>query len=171
YVTAAHHDDDNDGAIMMILMPFSSSDPRFDDMYGKINRHVYNIQYGFLDEYKKDEIEDLATKVKKTKNKKEARHLRQQLQQMKGEYTVKKRGDRVAERVQAMLEEEKSKVESGVKSAWHLNKRTIREIENEEKFKDLKAGGGKQLERYLAKKRQRVAAKERKKLPFDTRHG
>ena len=46
---------------------YKPRDPRFDEMCGEFNSHAFKQAYSFIDDMKKDELEQLEKKAAKTK--------------------------------------------------------------------------------------------------------
>lgn len=97
-------------------------DPRFDQLSGiGPNEHTLKNRYSFLDDYRKSEIADLRTTLKKTKNESEKAQLKRQLLSMESQQKARERKDKEQEVVQKHKKQEKELIKDG-KQPFYLKK-------------------------------------------------
>lgn len=139
-----------------------SRDPRFDDLSGELNMEMFERSYKFVDEMKKAEKQKISKALGKEKNPQRKDELQKFSSRMEED---EKRKVSIAEKRKRDKVWKSSQTTSVIngKKAYFLKKSDRRKLELAEKFRALKSSG--QLDSYLAKKRKRNAAKERKRLP------
>ncbi|KAJ9082955.1 hypothetical protein DSO57_1039525 [Entomophthora muscae] len=121
-------------------------DPRFDHFCGKFNEDLFKKSYHFVEDVKKQELEDLKHTIKKTKDASAAKNLQNKL-------------DRELTRMRSEKDTEAQGEET-----FYLKKSALRQIELTEKFNEAK--GKSNFDKVLEKRRKRNATKEHKLVPF-----
>ncbi|KAI9296277.1 ribosomal RNA processing protein 36 [Neoconidiobolus thromboides FSU 785] len=141
-------------------------DPRFDNLSGKFNEDLFKKSYSFVNEIKANEMQELKTKVSKTKDpllkEKFSKQLNAELSKLAAE---KQKEDRTILK-RKIRSEEKDMVKQG-KTPFYLKKSAIRQLELTQKFNQMK--DKKNFDKVIEKKRKRNATKDHKKLPFKRR--
>jgi len=141
-------------------------DPRFDDLSGTLNQALFEKSYQFVDEMKKQEKEKVGKALNKERNANRKEELKRLYTKMNED--EKKKIDAAAKRKREKeLRSVKSVGSDGQKKTFYLKKSDQKKIELAQKYEALKTSG--KLDSYLAKKRKRNAAKERKRLPTQQR--
>ena len=137
-------------------------DPRFDAMQQR-NAHTGNVDkaYGFLAEYQADEIAQLKTALKTTKDPFQQDLLKRKIGSMENRTKAKAAKEREQEVLRRHRKEERQKVESG-KNPYYLKKSELKEQALVEKYKGMK---GKDREKAIDKKRKKESQKEIKRMP------
>jgi len=137
-------------------------DPRFDAMQQR-NAHTGNVDkaYGFLAEYQADEIAQLKTAMKTTKDPFEKDLLKRKIGSMENRIKAKAAKEREQEVLRRHRKDERQKVESG-KNPYYLKKSELKEQALVEKYKGMK---GKDREKAIDKKRKKESKKEIKRMP------
>jgi ribosomal RNA-processing protein 36 len=137
-------------------------DPRFDAMQQR-NAHTGNVDkaYGFLAEYQADEIAQLKTAMKTTKDPFEKDLLKRKIGSMENRIKAKAAKEREQEVLRRHRKDERQKVESG-KNPYYLKKSELKEQALVEKYKGMK---GKDREKAIDKKRKKDTQKEIKRMP------
>ena len=137
-------------------------DPRFDAMQQR-NAHTGNVDkaYGFLAEYQADEIAQLKTALKTTKDPFQQDLLKRKIGSMENRIKAKAAKEREQEVLRRHRKEERQKVESG-KNPYYLKKSELKEQALVEKYKGMK---GKDREKAIDKKRKKESQKEIKRMP------
>lgn len=134
-------------------------DPRFEDHCGDLREEHVERNYSFVNglrEKRKSELEQ--TLKKDNTNEDAARELRG----MEEENNRKKVVLRRRQILQKVRQEEKEAVKRG-KKPYFLKEKDLRKLEVEAKFKELKQSGG--VNKYIEKRRRKLASKDRKLLP------
>lgn len=137
-------------------------DPRFDAMQQR-NAHTGNVEkaYGFLQEYQADEIAQLKTAMKETKDPFQKDVLKRKIGSMENRIKAKAAKEREQEVLRRHRKEERQKVESG-KNPYYLKKSELKEQALVEKYKNMK---GKDREKAIDKKRKKESQREIKRMP------
>ena len=137
-------------------------DPRFDAMQQR-NAHTGNVDkaYGFLAEYQADEIAQLKTALKTTKDPFQQDLLKRKIGSMENRTKAKAAKEREQEVLRRHRKEERQKVESG-KNPYYLKKSELKEQALVEKYKGMK---GKEREKAINKKRKKESQREIKRMP------
>lgn len=137
-------------------------DPRFDAMQQR-NAHTGNVDkaYGFLADYQADEIAQLKTALKTTKDPFQQDLLKRKIGSMENRIKAKASKEREQEVLRRHRKEERQKVESG-KNPYYLKKSELKEQALVEKYKGMK---GKDREKAIDKKRKKESQKEIKRMP------
>ena len=88
-------------------------DPRFNDISGKLDENTFSKNFDFLDGYKEDEIQKMSGVLKKVKAVAKRDEIKVELLKMKQQLNERKRGLKVAGRLEEMKREERAKVKEG----------------------------------------------------------
>lgn len=145
-------------------------DPRFDDLTaGKYTDASFKKRYAFVyDEKLPQEKRELAAALKRAKNDGQKAEIKDRLarvtQDLKAEQSRRRR-ETVSKEMKA---KEHAAVAAG-KQPFYLKKSERRRQELVSKFEELKETG--QLEKYMAKRRKKNAAKDHRYLPAGRRDG
>ncbi|KAI8063347.1 uncharacterized protein B0P05DRAFT_555538 [Gilbertella persicaria] len=140
-------------------------DPRFDKLSGQLNQDLFEKSYGFLNDYKKSEMDMLKQRLKKEKDPEEQEKLKALLTKM----VSKEKQEQEKKRKQALLRERKKQeaelVKQG-KTPYFLKRSEKRKLDLMDRYEKL---GAKSVDRILEKRRKKNQAKDRKHLPFKRR--
>ncbi|KAM4056037.1 rRNA biogenesis protein RRP36 domain-containing protein [Hirsutella rhossiliensis] len=137
-------------------------DPRFDPLVGSghLDESQASKAYAFLDEYRDSEMADLRAQIKKTKDADAKERLKRQLMSMES----RRKATRKKHDEEALLREhrrhEKELVAQG-KKPFYLKKREQKERLLTKRYEGMSKG---QVDKAIARKRKKVAGKEKKEL-------
>lgn len=148
-----------------------SRDPRFDPLCGNYKKNEFDQRYGFLDQYKKSEIQMLKTSLKKEKNVEEKERLNKLLNSMQSQLGEKKRKEKEQEVKRSWRKKEEERVKHG-KKPFYLKKSEMRKMELIQKYEDIKAQDGNssaKLDKLIEKRRLKHAQKHHKSIPRSRR--
>lgn len=137
-------------------------DPRFDpDMTTKSTNTAHiNKNYGFLEDYKKDEMRILKEKIKKENNPDAKAKLEKTLGSMQSREQASKERERRARVLSEFKQKERSAAKDG-KIPYHLKAADKNKLYLKDKFDSMK--DSKALDKFLEKKRKRRSQKDRKR--------
>ena len=146
----------------------TARDPRFDHLSGNFDQAGFDKAYAFLDDYRKDEVEQLKDSIKGSKNEWEQERMKMKMSKLSAQ--IKSKEDRVMKQQHksARRKKEMELVAKG-KKAFYPKKSQEKQELLLEKYKKLKKDGG--LKKYIEKKRQRRTTKDHKAVPFSRRDG
>ncbi|KAF0714234.1 Aste57867_3949 [Aphanomyces stellatus] len=147
---------------VMQVRKLKTRDPRFDNASGKLNDDLFKKSYAFLDEYKKDELEEVKKQLKHAKSKTRRSDLQQELSSRKQELAENKRAERIRDATLKRKREEREAVEKG-KGAFYLKRKDKKQLELKAKFDELQESG--RLSKFMAKRRKKNANKDHRWLP------
>ena len=120
------------------------------------------------DENEEKEIKSLQKALKKGSKKRNKSsnydEIKQKLQQIKGKRSERELADRKRKLMTDVKQKEKELISQG-KKAFYLKKSDKRRLELEDRYEMLKEQGQGKLEKYMAKRRRKNAAKERRWMP------
>ncbi|KAI8139455.1 hypothetical protein BJV82DRAFT_627295 [Fennellomyces sp. T-0311] len=140
-------------------------DPRFDKLSGHYNADLFEKSYSFLNDYKKSEQEMLRQRIKKEKNQEKRASMEMLLTKMVSREATEKQ----TKRKQQLLRERKSAEAELVKQGkkpYFLKRSEQRKLELMDKYQQL---GEKNMDKILAKRRKKNAAKDHRRVPFKRR--
>jgi ribosomal RNA-processing protein 36 len=140
-------------------------DPRFEPLSGPLDEAKLQKAYSFLDDYREDEMRELKSAIKKTKDESEKEKLKRALLSMESRKKAQERKRKEAEILDRHRKEEKELVKQG-KKPFYLKKTEQRKRLLVDRFSELK---GKQLDRMLERRRKKVEGREKKKMPWSRR--
>lgn len=140
-------------------------DPRFDALTGPVDEDKVRRAYSFLDDYREDEMKELRTAIKNTKDEDAKEELKRALLAMESRKKAQLRKDKSKEVLDRHRKEEKEAVRMG-KKPFYLKESEQKKRVLVEQFGGLK---GKQLDRVIERRRKKVEGKEKKKMPFARR--
>lgn len=146
-------------------------DPRFDSTIGgkPFHQDEFARRYKFLyDDVLPQERADLKKQMRKEKGEGKRRELQSHLTRLQQMMTEEKTRRKAAELEQGWKSEEKAAVAAG-KKPFFLKKSEKRKRELLAKYEDLKSAG--QLDKYMAKRRKKNAAKDHRYVPSGRRGG
>jgi ribosomal RNA-processing protein 36 len=137
-------------------------DPRFES--GPVNEDGFQKAYAFLADYKDSEIAELKKEMRKVKDvdeRKKMQVLVTKLQQQRAQERVNEATTKV---LRERKKSEREAVASGTKP-FYLTQREVKELARIETCKALEKKGDRAIDKALAKRRKKLANKERRLLP------
>lgn len=140
-------------------------DPRFETLSGDVDESKVRRAYSFLDDYRDDEMKELKTAIKKSKDEGEKERMKRTLLSMESRKKAQDRKNRQDEVLARHKKEEKELVMQG-KKPFYLKDSEKKKRVILDQYKDLKGG---QLDRVIERRRKKVEGKEKKNLPFARR--
>jgi ribosomal RNA-processing protein 36 len=140
-------------------------DPRFEPLVGEVDDSKIRKAYSFLDEYREDEMKELKSVIKTTKDEDAREKLKRALASMESRKKAQMRKDKEKEILDHHRKEEKELVKQG-KKPFYLKKSEQKKRVLLDQYGNLK---GKQLDRVIERRRKKVEGKEKKKMPFSRR--
>ncbi|RDL35125.1 DUF947-domain-containing protein [Venustampulla echinocandica] len=140
-------------------------DPRFDTISGMVDDDKIRKAYSFLDDYREDEMKELKTAIKNSKDEDKKEELKRVLLSMESRKKAQLRKDKAKEVLDKHRKEEKEAVRMG-KKPFYLKESEQKKRALVEQFGGLK---GKQLDRVIERRRKKVEGKEKKNMPFARR--
>lgn len=139
-------------------------DPRFDgDAMTDAERARFRKRYHFIDEMYEEEIQTLKKAMKKEKNPEELEKMKTALNIMESRKRSEKQFDLRNKVKEEFMQEQREQISQGKRGSFITEKEIQKRMRLKE-FENLEQSG--QLNKYLAKKRKRVASKEKKSTPF-----
>lgn len=138
-------------------------DPRFDDLSGEYKPEIFEKTYGFINDIKKKEKEDIEKKLKKVKDPEQKQRLQQLLKRLVHQEKAQQARQKQRERELEFKKKQGELAKQG-KKPFFLKKSEKRTLELADKYMDLKKSG--KLENFLSKKRKRNAGKDKRRLPI-----
>ncbi|PSS02454.1 hypothetical protein BD289DRAFT_478830 [Coniella lustricola] len=152
-------------------------DPRFDPLVTSRSSSQGNTRidedrarqaYAFLDDYRDDEMRQLKTAIRKTKNPTEKEKLQRTLLSMESKKKARDRKDREKALIDEYMRHEKELVKEGKKARpFYLKKSEQKKQLLVNQFTGMSE---RQREKAIEKKRKKITSKEKKTLPM-TRRG
>jgi ribosomal RNA-processing protein 36 len=138
-------------------------DIRFDTAFGKADMNRIRKDYQFLDEYRKNEVQEINNMLKdpKMRNKLSQHEIEDLEYQSK---SLRSRLDTMKNRDLEQQVVKKYKEERGIKGNFFLKKSDKRKIIQKHKFENMKAS---QREKVVERKRKRKLGKEFRQLEFN----
>ena len=139
-------------------------DPRFDNLSGKLNRGHWETAYNFIDDYKKTELQQIRSVVKKTKDLDAKAQLESELSREQNRVAERQQWKERREIVQEHRRNERKAIAEGKKSKpYHLSRQGLKKATLEKKFETLKKRGN--LDKYMEKRRKKNSQKDRRRMP------
>jgi len=138
------------------------SDPRFDPLVGEFKKHTFRQQYGFLDAKKREELAQFQQSFKKTKDPEEKAKLQRIINKYKEEFRLQAERDK-AKTLKTAWRERTTELKAQGKKPFYLSEGSQKALSLVEKYKTLNKSG--KLDKFMAKKRKKNAAKDRKWIP------
>eukprot|EP00937_MAST-01D_sp_MAST-1D-sp2_P003527 g3527.t1 len=139
-----------------------SRDPRFSELSGTLNEDLFEKSYAFLEERRERDIEQLQGLLGESKDERKRRVAQKQLTRLQQQQHTHKTNAERKQRKRQRRQQEAEAVSQG-KRAFFLKKSDQKKAEVEQRYEELKKTG--KLQKFMAKKRKRNAAKERKRGP------
>merc|ERR1712137_78792 len=136
-------------------------DPRFDDRFGAVGSS-FEHHYGFIDEIKEKELEQLSTLRSTATTAEEKETLGKAKTILKDQLRTKNLKKEFAEIKREKRRAEAELVAKG-KKPYFAKKAVLKDAVKEKQYKELQQKG--QLEKWMAKKSKRKASKHRKLMP------
>ncbi|KAI9248854.1 hypothetical protein BDA99DRAFT_524618 [Phascolomyces articulosus] len=140
-------------------------DPRFDKLSGQLNQDLFEKSYSFLDDYKKSEQDMLRKSIKKEKNQETRTNMESLLTKMVSREATEKQTKRKQQLLRERKKAEAELVKQG-KKPYFLKRSEERKLELMDKYQQL---GEKNMDKILAKRRKKNAAKDHRRVPFKRR--
>jgi ribosomal RNA-processing protein 36 len=140
-------------------------DPRFEPLSGQVDDSRIQSAYSFLDDYREEEMKELKSAIKTTKDEDAKEKLKRALMSMESRKEAQMRKDKEQEVLNRHRKEEKELVRQG-KQPFYLKKAEQKKRVLLDQYGELK---GKQLDRVIERRRKKVEGKEKKKMPFTRR--
>ncbi|XP_046911955.2 ribosomal RNA processing protein 36 homolog [Dermatophagoides farinae] len=146
-------------------------DPRFDEQCGQFRSDKFEQNYNFLTDMKRKELDDLRRRLKKAKNveiKEKIRFLMQRITNQIHADEERERTKRIRQKLartkqfDVTEQTNESNNDRSLKRKF-VNKSQIKRTKLLEKYKLLKESG--RLQKYMERKRKKLAAKDRKRMP------
>ncbi|KAJ3013360.1 UNVERIFIED_CONTAM: rRNA biogenesis protein rrp36 [Siphonaria sp. JEL0065] len=141
-------------------------DPRFNKFSGQFNEGLFKRSYGFLEEYEKEEIDEMRKQIGKTKDVAEKSELEMELQKRVSKKINKEREEKQKHIQRQWKKTEMEAVKQG-KKAFYLKKSDKEKLALYEQYKKL--GDGKGVDKFLEKRRKKNSASEKRFLPNSRR--
>lgn len=135
-------------------------DPRFDPAVSRVDDSKLRQAYAFLDEYRDGEMASLGARIKASKNPLEKEKLKRELMSMESKKAARQRKDQEADLLREHRSKEKELVAQG-KKPYYLKKADQKKILLTNRYSAMSKG---QVDRAIARKRKKVAGKEKKEL-------
>lgn len=134
-------------------------DPRFREECGEIDKIGLIKNYAFLQKNREAEIRALTNAIQNPKDPSDVAYLKKRKQSLMDQYKTNDAKIKDVEERIKWHQEERKRILEGKKPFW-LDKKAMREREQQKKFNELKESG--KLQKYLAKKRKKQFAKDKK---------
>ncbi|KAI9762358.1 MAG: hypothetical protein M4579_000508 [Chaenotheca gracillima] len=155
----------------VVPVPKSDSrDPRFDTLSGAVDTDKTRKNYSFLDQYKDDEMKQLREAIKKRGKQhggdEETDKLKRQLLSMESKKKAQDNLDQRQEVLRNHRRKEKELIQQG-KKPFYLKKGEQNKLALISRYEGLKSD--KQREHAMERREKKMAAKERKGMPFARR--
>ncbi|KAH9221178.1 hypothetical protein DL95DRAFT_328624 [Leptodontidium sp. 2 PMI_412] len=141
-------------------------DPRFEAIGGPIDEARVSKAYAFLNDYREDEMKELRTAIKNSKDEDAKEKMKRALLSMESKKKAQLRKNKEQEILDRHRKEEKELVKQG-KQPFYLKKAEQKQRVLLDRFGELK---GKQLDHVMERRRKKVESKEKKKMPFARRN-
>lgn len=135
-------------------------DPRFKKNTGDFRPDIARHNYGFLKEYRKKELVELTASLKKAKSDSEKQEIKKAIQSLSSKLQTEEDNEKM-ERIRHDFKKAQKGRNTG--SVFHLKKSEQKRLFREQKFQELKSD--KAIEKALARRRKKIAEKEKKNLP------
>ena len=136
-------------------------DPRFEPITGPVDQAKIHQAYSFLDDYREDEMKQLKMGIKIAKDMELKERLKKVLMSMESKKKAQTRKHKEQEILDNHRKEEKEAVKQG-KKPFYLKKAEQKKRVLLNQYGELK---GKQLDHVIERRRKKLEAKEKKRLP------
>ncbi|CZT13701.1 related to rRNA biogenesis protein rrp36 [Rhynchosporium agropyri] len=141
-------------------------DPRFETTGGPVDESKFSKAYAFLDDYREDEMKEIRTAIKSTKDEEAKEKLKRALLSMESKKKAQLRRNKEQEILDRHRKEEKELVKQG-KQPFYLKKAEQKKRVLLDTFGELE---GKQLDHVIERRRKKMEGKEKKKMPYARRN-
>lgn len=139
-------------------------DPRFESLCGEFDENRFKKRYSFIfNEELPMERKKLQKILEKSKDPKAVEEMKKHISWIDNQLRAVQEGNKYSEKLSEHKKNEKEAVKQG-KRPFYLKKSEVRKQQLIEKYKSLKANG--KLEAFLAKRRQKNAAKDHRYVPY-----
>ncbi|KAH9414102.1 ribosomal RNA processing protein 36 homolog [Dermatophagoides pteronyssinus] len=146
-------------------------DPRFDEQCGQFRPDKFEQNYHFLTDIRRKELDDLRRRLKKAKNPETKEKIRFLIQRTTNQIQAdeeREQTKRIRQKLTKTEQVDHSEQTNEPKSDHSSNRKFVNKSEIKrtkllEKYKQLKESGG--LQKYLERKRKKLTAKDRKRIP------
>lgn len=142
-------------------------DPRFDTALGHYNADLFAKSYAFVGDLQRQELAELQTRLKATRDVREADRMQRVVDRLKSMEATKRRTEN-----QKLLLKERRQVEQELvakgKRPFYLKKTDVRRMELADKYKKLKEKSGDKaidVDKLVEKRRKHKAADQHRFLP------
>lgn len=133
-------------------------DPRFDPLCGSFNKEKFHKRYGFVDEIKKKEREQLKEELNNTQDEARKEQINLLLQRMNNQLSEKDKREAAMKRVVEERQENKEKVKQGTKPMF--KKKSEKRLEDlVAQYEELKKS--RKLKKHIEKRSKKLATRER----------
>lgn len=136
---------------------YKPRDPRFDNLSGHYNKHLFGESYKFLDEYRMKEFSELKALFKQTKDP----QVKKLMDKKKQEIDAVDYDKKALAIKQNFRAKQKKAIEQG-KQPYFLSKTAIKQQLHEQKIDELRQS--KKYDKYAARKRAREDKRDRDKI-------
>ena len=139
-------------------------DPRFESLTGKFDERVFDKQYAFVFDLRKQEIEEMRKQLRKEKDQTVAEELKRKIARGTQELKMREKKERRSKLEQDWKRKERDAVKQG-KKPFFLKQGDKKLLEHLDRFENLKKNDSSGLKKMIAKKRKHNAAKEHRFIP------
>lgn len=140
-------------------------DPRFEPLSGYVDEEKVRAAYSFLDDYREDEMKELKSAIKKTKDEEAKEKLKRALMSMDSKKKAQMRKQKEQEILDKHRKAEKELVKQG-KQPFYLKRAEQKKRVLLDQFDELK---GRKLDHVIERRRKKQEGREKKKMPFKRR--
>ncbi|CAL1540961.1 unnamed protein product [Lymnaea stagnalis] len=140
-------------------------DPRFDDLSGEFNEHIFKKTYSFISDVKTKEKMKLKKIIEKTTDKEKKIELKQLYNRLVQKELAEVRKNKKEELERQWKKKEFEQVQEG-KKPYFLKKSEKKALLDAEFKKELEETG--KMQKYLTRKSKKLAAKEKRKNAWST---
>ncbi|RUS78549.1 hypothetical protein EGW08_013692 [Elysia chlorotica] len=141
-------------------------DPRFDDLSGEYNEKIFKTTYGFISDVKLKEKAKLKKLITQTKGKDKKIQLKQLYNRMEQQEASEKKKAKAEAMEKEWKKQELDKIKEG-KKPFFMKKSQKKALIAEELRKEAEESGS--LQKSLAKRSKKLAAKEKKRKAWTTK--
>eukprot|EP01134_Creolimax_fragrantissima_P004966 CFRG4966T1 len=141
-------------------------DPRFDDLSGTYNSDLWQKAYGFIDEYRAEELAQLQVELRKEKDLSKREEIQSLIEKMK-QADNQKRREQARSALKSMARKSEAKAVAQGKVPFYLKKSEQKRLDLVAKFNHLKDKG--ELDKYLEKRRKKNTSKDHRYVPYQRR--
>eukprot|EP00762_Andalucia_godoyi_P007889 ANDGO_01262.mRNA.1 rRNA biogenesis protein RRP36 len=155
-------------------------DPRFDSLCGEFSESGFRQSFSFLDDVRESELADLKKQLRKAKSTESRRLLDQRISKLGVQIAAESRKRAAQTAIADWRKEEIEKIRTTGKSPFFLKKQDEKKLIQRAEFQALSqprssshataaSSNTRKLDAVIAKRRKRVAAREKRFLPRERR--